>query len=155
MVEILPFEARYAADFKELNLEWLRRYFRVEPVDEEVLSHPERIIAQGGSIFVARAGARIVGCVALIRSAPRRFELSKMAVTPDWQGRGISRRLLNAAIAVFNERGGEEMFLESSSMLTPALALYESAGFVHAPLPQGLGHYDRTDVYMVYRGANA
>ncbi|MFI4890999.1 MAG: GNAT family N-acetyltransferase [Steroidobacterales bacterium] len=155
MIEILPFEACYAADFKELNLEWLRKYFRVEPVDEEVLSRPDLIIAQGGAIFVARAQGSIVGTVALIRGGERRFELSKMAVTPDWQGRGISRQLLNAAIDAFNERGGGEIYLESSSILTPALTLYESAGFVHAPRPDGPCHYDRADVYMVYRGADA
>jgi GNAT superfamily N-acetyltransferase len=155
VIEILPFEARYAADFKELNLEWLRKYFRVEPVDEEVLSRPEEIVAQGGAIYVARVQARIVGTVALLRSGERRYELSKMAVTPDWQGRGISRRLLDVAIDAFIARGGGELYLESSSTLMPALRLYESTGFVHAPRPAGPSHYDRADVYMVYRGADA
>lgn len=155
MIEILPFDARYAADFKELNLEWLRKYFCVEPIDAEVLSHPDQIIAQGGAIFFARAQGRVVGTVALLKSSGRRYELTKMAVTPEWQGRGISRRLLNAAIDAFTAGGGGELFLESSSILTPALTLYESAGFVHAPRPDGPSHYDRADVYMAYRGADA
>ena len=37
-VEIVPFEERHAEDFKRLNLEWLRKYFRVEPADEEMFS---------------------------------------------------------------------------------------------------------------------
>ena len=35
--------------------------------------------------------------------------------------------------------------------LTPALTLYESVGFVHTPRPEGPPHYDRADVYMVFR----
>lgn len=155
MIEILPFEARYASDFKDLNLEWLRKYFLVEPIDEEVLGRPDLIISNGGAIFLARTDGRIVGTAALIKSEERRYELSKMAVTPAWQGKGISRRLLDAVIEAFDAAGGGELFLESSSTLTPALTLYESAGFVHAPRPAGPVHYDRSDVYMVYRGANA
>ena len=155
MVEILPFEARYAPDFKDLNLEWLRKYFLVEPIDEEVLGRPDLIIANGGAIFLARTEGKVVGTAALIKSDERRFELSKMAVTPAWQGKGISRRLLHAVIGAFAAAGGGELFLESSSILTPALTLYESAGFVHALRPAGPVHYDRSDVYMVYRVANA
>jgi GNAT superfamily N-acetyltransferase len=155
MVEILPFEARYAPDFKELNLEWLRKYFLVEPIDEEVLGRPDLIISNGGAIFLARAAGNIVGSAALIKSGGRSYELSKMAVTPAWQGHGISRKLLKAVIDAYAAAGGEELYLESSSMLTPALTLYESAGFVHAARPAGPIHYDRSDVYMVYRGVNA
>lgn len=155
MVEVLPFEPRHAADFKALNLEWLRRYFRVEPIDEQVLSRPDRIIADGGAIFVASAAHRIVGTVALLKAGAGRYELTKMAVTQEWQGQGISRRLLDAALQAFRNLGGGYLFLESSSILKPALTLYESAGFVHEARPQGPSHYDRADVYMVYRGAGA
>ena len=39
--------------FKSLNLEWLDRYFKVEPIDELVLNNPEReIVDKGGFIFM-------------------------------------------------------------------------------------------------------
>ena len=117
MIEILPFEPRYAAEFKELNLEWLRKYFRVEPIDEQVLSRPDLIMDGGGAIFVARADGRIVGTVALIKAGERRYELTKMAVTAAWQGRGISRLLLGAALDAYRALGGEYLYLESSSIL--------------------------------------
>ncbi|HVS77092.1 MAG TPA: bifunctional helix-turn-helix transcriptional regulator/GNAT family N-acetyltransferase [Steroidobacteraceae bacterium] len=151
-VEIIPFERRYAADFKRLNLEWLEKYFRVEPVDEQVLSRPLEILRQGGAIFLARCRGAIVGTCALLPAGDGRFELAKMAVTDGHQGRGIGRRLLEAAIAEYRSRGARELFLESNSRLTPALSLYESAGFVHAPRPTA-SHYQRGDVYMVYVGA--
>lgn len=150
LVEILPFEPRFADDFKRLNLEWLKLYFRVEPMDEAVLSRPLEILSGGGAIFLARYQGRIVGTCALLCAGERRYELAKMAVTPGCQGLGIGRRLLEAAIEKYHGLGGRALFLESNSRLAPALGLYESAGFVHTPRPFE-SHYERADVYMVYR----
>lgn len=150
-VEIIPFERRYAGDFKRLNIEWLEKYFRVEPIDEEVLSQPSRILRSGGAIFLARYRGAIVGTCALLNAGEGRFELSKMAVTAGHQGLGIGRKLLEAAVAEYLSLGARELFLESNSRLTPAITLYESAGFAHSPRPAP-SHYERSDVYMVYVG---
>jgi len=147
-IEIIPFERRYCADFKRLNLEWLRKYFRVEPIDEEVLSRPLEILRGGGAIFLARYRGAIVGTCALLNKGNGRFELSKMAVTAHLQGLGIGRKLLRAAIGDYLARDARELFLESNSKLKPAITLYESAGFVHAQRPEP-SHYARSDVYMV------
>jgi ribosomal protein S18 acetylase RimI-like enzyme len=149
---IIPFEARFAADFKRLNVEWLEMYFSVEPHDEIVLSDPQgQILAPGGHIFLARLGDEIVGTCALLNAGDGRFEIAKMSVTPRYKGRGIGRQLLDAAIAQFHSLGGRELVLESNSRMVPALTLYESAGFVYAERPAP-SHYERSDVYMVYRG---
>ncbi|HEV2268100.1 MAG TPA: bifunctional helix-turn-helix transcriptional regulator/GNAT family N-acetyltransferase [Steroidobacteraceae bacterium] len=150
-VAIIPFEPRYAADFKRLNVAWLEKYFRVEPIDEEVLSKPLRIVRAGGAIFLARYRGAIVGTCALLHAGKERYELSKMAVTAGHQGLGIGRKLIEAVIAQYRLHGARELFLESNSRLTPAITLYESAGFVHASRPEP-SHYERSDVYMVYAG---
>lgn len=152
VTQILPFAPRYAADFKRLNLEWLQKFFRVEPVDVRVLSSPQAIIRNGGAICCARRAGRIVGTCALINDGDGVFELSKMAVTADCQGLGIGRKLLAAIIAAFHERAGRRLFLETNSILKPAIRLYESVGFEHAPAPHA-SMYERADVYMVHRGA--
>lgn len=150
-VEIIPFERRYAGDFKRLNVEWLQKYFRVEPIDEQVLSRPLELLRNGGAIFLARHGGAIVGTCALLTAGEGRFELSKMAVTASHQGLGIGRKLVQAVVSAYRARGGSELFLESNSRLTPAITLYETAGFAHTPRPAP-SHYERSDVYMVYVG---
>ena len=76
-----------------------------------------------------------------------------MAVTERCQGLGIGKRLLTAAIDQFRKSGARELFLESSSKLKPALALYQAHGFVHVKRPRSAASvYRRSDVYMVYRG---
>lgn len=151
LTQILPFAPRHAADFKRLNYEWLQRFFRIEPVDAQVLSNPQQLIRAGGAIFLARRGRRMVGTCALINNGDGLFELSKMAVTANCQGLGIGRQLLITCIEAFRARRGHRLFLETNSMLKPAIRLYESVGFVKAPPPH-TSLYERADVYMIYRG---
>ena len=150
-IEILSWQPSYAGDFERLNIEWLERYFYVEPVDRSILADPENsIISHGGEVLFARAAGEIVGTVALKHQGGQRFELTKMAVTREWQGRGIGRRLAVAALRRYEERGGCYLYLESHSSLTTALGLYESIGFRHTPRPGGPSVYARADVYMSY-----
>lgn len=104
----------------------------------------------GGSILFAQSGKEIVGTVALKHHGNGCYELTKMAVTARFQGAGIGRLLLRAAIRRFEELRGTKLYLESHSSLTTALALYEAAGFTHAARPAP-SEYERSDVYMVYR----
>lgn len=62
--------------------------------------------------------------------------------------------VLSRPLKILSAGGGRELFLESNSRLKPAPTLYESAGFVHAPRPFE-SHYERADIYMVYRAAGA
>ena len=151
-IRITDFDPRWRADFARLNIDWLERFFVVEPIDREVLSDPERhLLADGGRVFFAiDEDDRAVGTVALKHEGDGVYELTKMAVDPARQGGGIGRRLLEAAVAAYRECGGRELFLESSSKLAPALRLYESAGFRHRPAPRPGSHYARADVYMVW-----
>ncbi len=151
-IEILDFEPSLAAHFRDLNIEWLEKYFQVEPLDHEVLNHPqEHVIDPGGSILFARVGGDVVGTVALKHHGDAVYELTKMAVTGSSQGLGVGRRLLDACIARYRELGGKTLFLESESGLATAVGLYERSGFEHATPPQPPA-YERADVYMVYRG---
>lgn len=154
-VDILTFEPALAAAFHDLNVEWLDRYFRVEPIDAEILRDPEQhVIAGGGQILFARMHGKIVGTVALKHHGEGVFELTKMAVTPVSQGHGIGRQLAAACIEEYRSREGRKLYLESHSSLGPALALYESIGFEHAEPPTA-SEYERADVYMIFRKAGS
>lgn len=47
---IVDYAPCWRADFARLNIEWLERWFVVEPVDRTVLSDPETHILAGGAI---------------------------------------------------------------------------------------------------------
>ena len=149
-LEIVAYRPEWREDFARLNREWLERYFSVEEFDERMFADPEALIlAPGGGIFFARTGDRVIGTIAILRDSPGVHELAKMAVTPDWQGRGVGRMLVEAAIAFHRERGGSTLFLETNSAMLPAMALYRRMGFVRQPDRKSDSHYARSNVYMI------
>jgi len=64
---IVDYAPRWRGDFARLNIEWLERWFTVEPIDREVLGDPEtHILAPGGHVlFAIDEHDRVVGTVAL------------------------------------------------------------------------------------------
>src|SRR5579862_1636882 len=94
-IEIIDFEEKYAADFKNLNLEWLDKYNLTETHDLEVLNNPKQtIVDQGGYIYLALCNGRVVGSAALMKEDCDEYELAKMSVDPAFRGQGISNTLL-------------------------------------------------------------
>jgi len=98
-MEILSFNSKYTEDFKNLNIAWLKKYFTVEPHDEDVLGDPEKfIIEPGGNIFLVKEDNEIIGTVALMKMEDNIFELTKMAITPAAQGKKIGQQLMEHTI---------------------------------------------------------
>jgi putative acetyltransferase len=84
------------------------------------------------TFWSAWLGEEIAGCGALKQIDSRRGELKSMRVADGFLGQGVGRALLEHLIGVARARGMETLWLEtgSTSAFTPALRLYESAGFV-------------------------
>jgi len=147
---IVAYRPDHAAAWAALNTAWLvEGGFEIEAKDRKAIDDPHgAFLADGGRIFIAEQDGRAVGCCALIRIADG-FEVAKMTVAPAARGQGLARRLLTACEDAARAAGGRRLYLESSSTLAPALALYAAAGFVHLPPRQT--PYARADVFMEKR----
>ena len=136
--------------FRELNEEWIARYFRLEEHDHIQLRDPEgHILRPGGQIVMAVAGEERIGCCALVFVSPGVFEVAKMAVSEHYRGHGIGRKLLEYTIAQAKMLGAHTLELASNSKLANAVHLYESLGFRHLP-PERVepSPYARANVFM-------
>jgi ribosomal protein S18 acetylase RimI-like enzyme len=148
VISIVPYDACYKNEFKRLNEAWISEYFEMEETDHKVLDHPEQyIIDSGGEILFALDRDTVAGTCALIRmvDGPFDFELAKMAVDPMFRGRGIGQQLGAAIIARARSLGAKAIFLESNTILAPAISLYRKLGFVeterqHTPYARGNIH---------------
>jgi GNAT superfamily N-acetyltransferase len=146
-IDIIPFEDIYASNFHALNVEWLEKYFYVEPYDEKVLSNPKKYILQkGGYIFFALHNNEIIGTVALINQESF-YELSKMAVKPKYQVQKIGLQLINFCITFARDNNWKGITLYSHRKLIPAIVLYKRNGFVEVELEEK-SHYKRSDIKM-------
>lgn len=149
---VVPWDPRHRDAFRELNLWWLERWFEVEQIDRDVLNDPEgALLAHGGEIWFAEQAGRAVGTVALKDHGGGRFELTKLGVYPKAHGAGMGRALCERVIERFEARGGLLLFLETNTVLEPALRLYEALGFVVCDA-QETSPYARSNCYMEWRG---
>ena len=132
MIEIIPYSEEHAAVFKVLNLEWLDKYNLTESHDLLILNDPKgTIIDNGGVIYLAISGEEIVGSAALINEGRGIYELAKMAVTPAFRGKGISKLLIEKCIDAAKHLKAKKIILFSNSQLQTAISLYKKYGFKH------------------------
>jgi putative acetyltransferase len=91
------------------------------------------IAARYPVLLLAEADGDSIGCVG-VRSVDRRTaEMKRLYVRASHRGRGIGRRLAEAAIASARSRGFERMVLDSLPKMHEALALYRSLDFREIP----------------------
>jgi len=131
-VQIVAYEDKYQAAFRSLNMEWISTYFQMEEADYKALDNPkEYILEKGGKIFVALYENEPVGVCALIKmnDPDYDFELAKMAVSPKIQGKSIGWLLGQTVINAAKELGASKVYLESNTVLKPAINLYHKLGF--------------------------
>lgn len=132
MIRIIDYEQKYYEDFRRLNLEWLEKYNLAESHDLQILADPKKLILDGGgAIYLAQADNEIVGSAALIKTGDDVYELAKMAVTRTWQGKGISKLLLEKCLSTARVWNAKKISLYSNSQLKAALKLYEKYGFYY------------------------
>ncbi len=149
-IKIIDFDTKYARNFYDLNIEWLKTFFYVEAYDEEVLSKPNKyIIDKGGYIFFAMKDEKVVGTVALMPTGNTGIlELTKMAVLPEERGQKIGQQLLQHCIDFGKAQKLKGLLLYSNTKLENAIYLYRKYGFKELELETD-SPYVRSDIKML------
>lgn len=147
-IKVLPFQDKYADDFKRLNLEWIEKYFVVEEMDEKQLEHPrENIIEAGGEIYFVIEDGKVKGVCALVFHEKGVYELAKMAVDKESRGKGYGNLLMEAIIKGARVKNAEIILIVSNTQLDVAINLYKKYGFITTRLGQD-PDYERGNIEM-------
>lgn len=148
--KIIPFEKALKPYFKKLNVEWLEKYFIVEPYDATLLENCENeIINKGGYIFFGIINNQVIGTYALLPPLNGCVELGKMAITEAYQGKGYGQKLLQHSLTTAKNLGYENVLLYSSKKLEKSIYLYLKFGFKEVPNEDS--PYARGDIKMLLK----
>lgn len=148
MISIVPYNTEYKQAFYDLNVAWLKEFFYVEALDRKVLSDPEEYILEpGGYIFFAVEDGIPVGTVALLRTNEGVFELTKMAVLSEQQGKKTGQQLMQKCIDFALEHDFDKLILYSNTKLENAIYIYRKYGFVEVEMEKDVP-YERSDIKM-------
>ncbi|WP_405217254.1 GNAT family N-acetyltransferase [Agrococcus sp. Ld7] len=111
------------AYFADRAITFIGGAYTPKPADPATLRAPH------GAFLVAWSGEQPVGCGALRRLEPHRFEVKHLYVAPDGRGQGTGAALLRALEARALELGATEVVLDTNSALAAANGLYASRGY--------------------------
>lgn len=144
IVEYLPEHQPY---FERFNRQWIEELFEMEPVDEWVLTNPDKAILEpGGAILMALYNGVPAGTVGLRKFDSHIYEFTKMAVDPAFRRKGIAEAISYASFRKAGSLGAVKVILYSNRKNAGAVKLYEKIGFVHLPVENDV--YKRANVKM-------
>jgi ribosomal protein S18 acetylase RimI-like enzyme len=102
--------------------------------DEEVANLPGKYAAPPGRLWLAFAGEKLAGCIALRKLADGVCEMKRLFVREDFRGQKIGNVLIEKLIAEARAIGYEKMRLDTfPPKMGKAVELYESHGFREIP----------------------
>ena len=132
-VEIRPVDAEHpdaryclAEYVAELN----RRSTRGFDPSVGATALPHEVRPPAGEFFVAYLHGEAIGCGAVKHHADAPAEIKRMWIAPQARGLGLGRRLLGMLEECAASDGARAARIETSAVLTEALALYRSTGWV-------------------------
>lgn len=147
---IISYQNQYQSSFYELNRAWIEQFYALEEEDKRFLADPQHyIIDQGGMVFFLLEGEKIAGTCGVMKMDEDTYELVRMSVNSHFRGKGYAKALVKHASDWAKAQGAKQVILETGSVLTPAIALYENIGFKHyTPDPKHRSGLARADVFM-------
>ena len=102
-----------------------------ESTDADLKDIEQSYLKRGGAFYVLEdKPGSIIGAYGLYRIDEATCELRKMYLQESFRGRGLGKLLLEDALEKARRMGFEKVTLETASVLTEAISLYRSYGFV-------------------------
>lgn len=146
-IQIVDYRPEHQPWFERFNRQWIEELFVMEPVDEWVLTNPDKAILEpGGAILMALYNGVPSGTVGLRKFDDHVYEFTKMAVDPAFRRKGIAEAISYASFRKAKELGAQKVILYSNKKNAGAVKLYEKIGFIHLPVENDV--YKRADVKM-------
>jgi len=147
-IKIVDYQTEHQSYFENFNRQWIEELFEMEPLDEWVLTNPDKsILEPGGAILMALYNGVPAGTVGLRKVDAETFEFTKMAVDPNYQRKGIAEAISYASFRKAKALGATRVILYSNTLNAGAIKLYEKIGFTHVPVENDV--YKRANVKMV------
>ena len=130
-----PDDRQAAADVIKNALAEYGLGWEPDGADRDVLEVEEYYLAVGGEFWVVEDRGEIVGTSAYYpypHRGEKAVEIRKMYLQSKIRGQGLGRSLLRELERSIFARGYDQIWIETASILTTAVKLYEASGYQSA-----------------------
>lgn len=145
-MEITFYQDKYKKDFAELNLAWIKKYFKVEPQDVEMLNDAESLIKKGAAVYFAVEQDKAIAVCMVIPRDGQIWEICKLATDEHYIGKGAGSAVLKACMDYAKEHGAKKLMIVSNTSLSAAMHLYDKFGFKEVPIDHM--EYERVNIQL-------
>lgn len=119
--------------FREYE-KWLGLDLCFQSFEDELKNLPGRYSKPEGRLFLALAGEKAAGCVALRKIDAETCEMKRLFVRPEFRGLGVGKKLVEKIISAAGNVGYRKMRLDTYPPKMPkAVEIYKSYGFREIP----------------------
>lgn len=126
-----PFDRLSAAEVISTVLQEYGLNWEASAADRDVLEVENFYLQTGGEFWVVEQQEKIVGTAAYypIKKSNQAVEIRKMYLLPSVRGKGLGKYLLQELEMAIAQKGFQEIWLETASILKEAVQLYETNGY--------------------------
>lgn len=128
---------------------------QVAQIEAEIFSVPwseqafvNALSMEQALFYTAAAGERVAGYCGIFLAADE-GEITNVAVAPAYRRNKIAEKLLHKVMAEAEDKGARRIFLEVRSSNTPAIQLYQKAGFQTAGRRKNYYRYPTEDALVM------
>lgn len=101
-----------------------------EGTDKDLLDLDESYFSNNGWFeVIENPEKKIIGFYGIFKTSNDTCELRKMYLYPEYQGKGLGKKMMNNAVLKAKELGYKEIILETNKLLVQAIGLYGKFGF--------------------------
>ena len=130
---IRPYAAGDASYVSYLQMKFYTQSYGFKDIFEHYLlaSLAEFVLSDTSSqLWVALDGDTIVGSIAIVKTEKSTAQLRWFVFDPQYQGKGIGKKLMDTAMLFCREQEYRHVFLWTIQILDAARHLYEKYGFL-------------------------
>ncbi len=130
--------ARLNQHVHRLHVEAVPHFFKLPNQQEAVIFFSELLGKDNCRAFIAYIEGTAVGYILITTGerpvnafsfARRWLYIDQISVEPNWQGQGVGRELMNAALQYAREAGIDDIEVDTWAFNTPAQSFFQSMGF--------------------------
>lgn len=145
-MEITSYQEKYKSDFVRLNLVWIKKYFKVEPQDVEMLNDVENLLSKGAAVYFAVEQDKAIATCMVVPRDGQVWEICKLATDENYMGKGAGSAVLKACMDFAKEHGAKKLLIVSNTVLSAAMSLYAKVGFKEVPIDNM--EYERVNIQL-------
>lgn len=145
-MNIVKYDKKYCEEFIRLNLEWIDRYYEIEPSDRKMLKSIDEYIQKGAMIYFAVEDEQVLATCMIEPHEDNVWEICKLAAAEQYTGKGAGSAVFEACLNYAIEHGAKKIELVTGSILKPALHIYKKFNFQEVPLDRNKWPYKRAEL---------